>query len=138
MLLSSSFDLFGHHQKERLCLPRIKIDTHREHTPFCLFSIITTTNTTLTLGCQYVKATREQFDMASHVRSFSYLRWSISRFESTMRTLTLRQTKMDEVNALKKNPIQSHSSNNYTSLSHFNGFHFMLYLGRRPSCSGRT
>ena len=34
--------------------------------------------------------------MASHVRSFSYLRWSISRFESTMRTFKLRQTKIDE------------------------------------------
>ena len=62
----------------------------------------------------------------------------ISRFESTVRTLTLRKTKMDEVNSLKKNPIQRHSSNNYTSLSHFTGCHFMPYLGRRPSCSGRT
>ena len=41
------------------------------------------------------------------------------------------------VNALKKNPIQRHSANNYTSMSHFNGFHFMPYLGRRPSCSGQ-
>jgi hypothetical protein len=52
-----------------------------------------------------------------------------------MRTLILRMEKM--VNALKKNPIQRHSSNYYTSMSHFYGFHFMPYLGRRPSCSGQ-
>ena len=36
----------------------------------------------------------------------------ISRFESTMRTLTLRMEKMDEVNSLEKNPIQRRYANN--------------------------
>ena len=42
---------------------------------------------------------------------------------STMKTLILRMTKM--VNALKEEPIQRHSTNNYTSMCHFFGFHFM-------------
>jgi hypothetical protein len=49
IILLSSLNPLEHHQKECLCVPRIKIDTHREHTPIWLFYIITTT-TTLPLG----------------------------------------------------------------------------------------
>ncbi len=45
ILLSSSFNPLEHHQKECLC-PENQIDTHREHTPFWLISIITITTTT--------------------------------------------------------------------------------------------
>jgi hypothetical protein len=40
-----------------------------------------------------------------------------------MKTLILRMTKM--VNALKGEPIQRNSANNYTSMCHFFGFDFM-------------
>ena len=102
ILLSSSFNLFEHHQKECLC-PENQIDTHREQTPFWLISIITITTTTLPLGC---------------------------------RSFTFRVS--DEDIDIEEEPKQRRYANNYTSMSHFYGCHFMPYLGRRPSCSGRT
>ncbi len=58
VLLSSSFNLFEHHQKECLC-PENQIDTHREHTPYWLISIITTT--TLPLECRSFHVSSQQW-----------------------------------------------------------------------------
>ncbi len=91
---------------------------------------------------QYVKATREQddhfvWDIWNHTST--PFRVYVGPFNvSSQRWGHWFWGRQRMVNALKKNPIQRHSANNYTSMSHFNGFHFMPYLGRRPSCSGRT
>ena len=58
-LLSSSFNPFEHHQKECLC-PENQIDTHREQTPFWLYSIITTT-TTLPLGLPFIHVSSQRW-----------------------------------------------------------------------------
>ena len=60
VLLSSSFNLFEHHQKECLC-PENQIDTHREQTPFWLYSIITTTTTTLPLGLPFIHVSSQRW-----------------------------------------------------------------------------
>ncbi len=93
--------------------PENQIDTHREHTPFWLFSIITTTTTTLPLGLPFIHVSSERW---------GHWHWGITKNgECIKEELT----------------YNGRYTNYYTSMSHFNGCHFKPYLGRRPSCSGQ-
>jgi hypothetical protein len=106
--VSSIFEHF--HQKECLCsYPCIKSTLTENMRPFGSFQYVKDKGTWRRFGMRH---------LASHVHSLSYLRWSISRFESTMRTLILGKTKNGE--CIKEEPKQSHSANQYTSMRQSN------------------